>query len=69
MLKGIEENIRDKAMASGTHVCVYTLYSLYKIAVLIKTVMTESRSIIHTKKEHWIQIRFVGHSFMYLAGC
>lgn len=52
MLKGIEENIRDKAMASGTHVCAYTLYSLYKIAVLIKTVMTESRSIMHTKKEH-----------------
>lgn len=52
MLKGMEENIRNKAMASGIRVCVYTLYSSYKIAVLIKAVMTESSSIMHTKKEH-----------------
>lgn len=52
MLKGMEENIRDGAIASGTCACIYTFYSLYKIAVLLKAVMTESSSIMYTKKEH-----------------
>lgn len=52
MFKGMEENIRDVAMASGACVCIYTLYSLYKTAVLIKAVMTESSPIMYTKNEH-----------------
>lgn len=41
MLKSIEDNTRDRAMA-GACICVYTLYSSCKIVLLTEAVMTKT---------------------------
>ena len=49
LYKGIEENIRDRAVAADTYLCIDTLD---KIASLIKVVMTENSLIMHILKAY-----------------
>ena len=57
MLKGIGENIRDGAMVSGTRACVFTLYSSYKIALLIKVMREQKVAQLCTVKRS-IEFKF-----------